>query len=65
MLDIMVCDAAEESLIRLTVFQPVLTAFIGPANDISVDDICEKVLNLQNLEFTFNQSKVVTKMKQL
>ena len=64
MLDIMVCDAAEESLIRLTVFQPVLTAFIGPANDISVDDICE-VLNLQNLEFTFNQSKVVTKMKQL
>ena len=65
MLDIMVCDAAKESLIRLTVFQPVLTAFIGPVNDISVDDICEKVLNLQNLEFTFNQSKVVTKMKQL
>ncbi|CAB4037678.1 Hypothetical predicted protein [Paramuricea clavata] len=64
MINFIVCDPADESLIRLTAFQPILVTLIGSVQDVSVDEICEKVLKLENVVITFNQNMVVTQIEQ-
>ena len=63
-LNFVACDPADQSLIHLTVFWPILETLIESVEDRSVDQICEKILKLKSLIITFNEKMVVTQIKQ-
>ena len=63
-LNFVVRDPADKSLIHLTVFRPILEMLIESVEDLSVDQICEEVLKLKNLVITFNEKMVVTQIEQ-
>lgn len=62
MVNMIVVDCADNSLIRLTIFQEVLSKAIGSIHESTADEVCEKLLRLENVEIMYNKQMVITEI---